>query len=385
MAEKKMQIDEQKLAVDDAELREFQAVDEEEITGDDAITHPFDPTLIRVETLTVTINLLLSRIKEAEIDLSPEFQRKAGIWSAGAQSRLIESLLMRIPLPALYVDGTDDDKWVVIDGLQRLTTLKRFVIDKSLRLTGLEFLTNFTNYTYDDLPRNFQRRIQETQLTVYLISRGTPEEVKFTIFRRINTGGKPLSPQEIRHALNQGPSTRLLEELAMSAEFQAATAGGVANDRMDDREMVLRFLAFTITHYSEYAVQDFDAFLNRSMRQINELPEAEREALKHQFTRAMRAAEAIFGNDAFRKRYNPDHRRMPINKSLFETWSVNLSTLNDAELDMVIERKAQVQEQFIDLMNEREFDAAISQGTGDLAKVRRRFERVHELLREVLA
>jgi len=367
-----------------ADSADRQDVEPEEVTGEDAIQHLFDPTLIRVETLPVTINLLLSRIEEGEIDLSPAFQRKAGIWSEQAQSRSIESLLMRIPLPALYMDGTNEDKWVVVDGLQRLTTLKRFVLDKDLTLSGLEFLTNFKDYTYSELPRNFQRRIQETQLTVYLISRGTTDQVKFTIFRRINTGGKPLSPQEIRHALNQGKSTQLLEELAQTSEFYRATAGGVADDRMDDRELVLRFLAFTIKHYREYTVQDFDAFLNHSMRTINELSDAEIMNLKEQFKRAMRAAESIFGNNAFRKWYREDDRRKSINKSLFEAWSVNLNGLTDEQLATVMSRAQQVQRQFMELMNDRDFDTAISQGTGDVAKVRRRFERIQQLLQEVL-
>lgn len=368
-----------------AQSYDLQEVETEDVTGDDRIKHPFDPTLIRVETKTATINLLLSRIEAGEIDLSPAFQRKAGIWSSKAQSRLIESLLMRIPLPALYIDGTDEDRWVVVDGLQRLTTLKRFVLDKTLHLTDLEFLTDFTNYTYDELPRNFQRRIQETQLTVYLISRGTPEEVKFTIFRRINTGGKPLSPQEIRHALNQGKATILLEELSQSPEFQAATAGGVSDERMDDRELVLRFLAFTMTHYSTYTTQDFDAFLYNAMKIINNLSDIEIDSLKEQFTRSMQAAEQIFGNDAFRKRYREDDRRKPINKSLFESWSVNLNSLSDEQLDTVFSRAQQVRQRFIELMNNRDFDSAISQGTGDVAKVQRRFGLVNQLLQEVLA
>jgi hypothetical protein len=360
-------------------------VESEQVTGEDAITHPFDPTLIRIETLPVTVNLLLSRIEEGEIDLNPEFQRKAGIWKNDVQSRLIESLLMRIPLPAFYIDGTDENRWIVVDGLQRITTLKRFVIDQELKLEGLEFLTNFTGYTYDNLPRNFQRRIQETQLTVYLVSRGTPEEVKFTIFRRINTGGKPLSSQEIRHALNQGKATRLLEELALSPEFLAATANGVSDTRMDDRELVLRFLAFTITPYSNYKVQDFDAFLYNSMKIINELSDAEIDSLKKQFKRAMRAAKDIFGEDAFRKRYHQNDRRKPINKSLFESWSVNLNSLSDEQLDIVLGRKYQVQQKFMELMHNRDFEQAISQGTGDVAKVERRFGLVKHLIQEVLA
>jgi hypothetical protein len=115
-------------------------VEVEDSSGED-ISEPFDPSLIRVETRSMTVDLMMSRITEGEVDLSPGFQRKAGIWTPGAQSRLIESMLIRIPLPAFYVDGTNDDRWLVVDGLQRLTTLKRFVIDKTLALAGLEFLS----------------------------------------------------------------------------------------------------------------------------------------------------------------------------------------------------------------------------------------------------
>lgn len=368
------------------DMSESSGVENEEVTGDDAITHPFDPTLITFETKAMTVELLLKRIELGEIDLNPEFQRKAGIWSDDAQSRLIESLIMQIPLPALYIDGTKgQNMWVVIDGVQRLTTFKRFVIDQDLKLSGLEFLTKLDGYTYKDLPRDFQRPITETMLTIFLIGRGTPDEAKFTIFRRINTGGKPLSLQEIRHALNQGTATKLLEELAQTQEFKDATANGVSDDRMNDRELALRFLAFTIMHYSNYTVQDFDDFLHKSMKTINSLPDTEIEQLKEQFKRTMRAAHHIFQDDAFRKRYHTQDRRKPINKSLFEAWSVNLNKLTDEQLDTVVERADQVRQKFIELMNDRDFDRAISQGTGDVAKVRRRFGQIEQLLQEVLA
>ena len=249
-------------------------VEIEEVSGEDRITSPFDPTLIRVEPRPLTIDLMMARLREDEIDLAPDFQRKAGIWSNQAQSRLIESLLIRIPLPAFYVDATDDERWVVVDGLQRLTTFKRFVVEQSLKLSGLEFLP-LDGKVYDDLPRSYQRRILETQITVFAITRGTPDEVKFTIFRRINTGGKPLSPQEIRHALNQGKITKRLASLAKSAEFQRAVAWGVADDRMEDRELVLRFLTFALIPPTEYKAQDFDGFLNRAMQKMNQMADAE--------------------------------------------------------------------------------------------------------------
>jgi hypothetical protein len=356
---------------------------------DESIIQPFDPELIRVETRPMTIDLLLQRIKYDELNLAPDFQRRGGIWNNRTKSRLIESILIRIPLPAFYMDATDEDQWVVIDGLQRLTTLKMFVNDESLKLCELEFLIQLNNKTFSELPRNLQRRIIETQVTVYLIEKGTPSEVKFNIFKRINTGGLPLSLQEIRHALNQGKSTKFLEKLAGLPEFRQATDGSVDSKRMTDREFILRFLAFVIYPYSEYKATEFDSFLSDVMAEINGMSRQELNDLEMKFSQAMTAAYAIFGNDAFRKRDRPNAARKPVNKALFESWSVNFSKLNHEQIQILIERKDQLKGGFIKLMNDREveprFDSAISQGTGDTRKVKRRFSAIEQLIQEVLA
>jgi hypothetical protein len=370
---------------DDLEISEHQDVDLEE---DESIIHPFDPELIRVETRPMTIDLLLQRIRYEELDLAPDFQRKGGIWNQLTKSRLIESILIRIPLPAFYMDATNEDKWVIIDGLQRLTTLKSFVIDQSLKLSKLEFLTQLDGKTFNELPRNLQRRIIETQITVYLIEKGTPIAVKFNIFKRINTGGLPLSLQEIRHALNQGKSTKLLEKLAESTEFRQVMYGSISGKRMLDREFVLRFLAFVIFPYSEYKATEFDGFLSEVMTVINKMSDLEINDLEVKFKNAMQAADQIFGNDAFRKRFKPYQLRKPINKALFESWSVNLSKLSCEQVAILVERREELKSGFIFLMNERSevpsFDASISQGTGDLSKVKRRFSAIEKLIKEIL-
>ncbi|MEH2446164.1 MAG: DUF262 domain-containing protein [Nostoc sp.] len=184
------------------------------------VTFQYAPEKINIATREPTIEQLLRRIDEEALDLAPEFQRQANIWTLEAKSKLIESILIRIPLPAFYIDATNEDEWVVVDGLQRLSALKYFVIDKSLKLFGLEYLKELNNRTYDELERRYQRRILETQVTVYLIEKGTPLEVKYNIFKRINTGGVRLSNQELRHALNPGQATKILANLASLPEFK---------------------------------------------------------------------------------------------------------------------------------------------------------------------
>jgi hypothetical protein len=152
---------------------------------------------------------------------------------------------------------------------------------------------------YRELPRNLQRRIDETQVTIYVIEKGTPPEVKFNIFNRINTGGLPLSAQEIRHALNQGRATQFLAELARIPEFLRATVYSIRDDRMADRECVLRFVAFLAGPPSQYRSKDFDSFLNERMADLNRMPENELANLRERFRETMRAAWDIFGDDAF--------------------------------------------------------------------------------------
>lgn len=374
-----------------ADNQKLKSLDEEEEFEDDieyeeeiSYPFPFDPNKIRVDSKPMTIDLILKRIKYEEINLAPDFQRHADIWTEKAQSRLIESILIRIPLPAFYIDATDEDKWLVIDGLQRLNTLKKFVIDKNLKLEGLEFLQDLNAKKYDELPRNYQRRIDETILTVYLIQKGTPAKVKFNIFRRINTGGEPLSPQELRHAINPGKANQLLENLAKSTQFKKNTNLSKKREkRMDDQEFVLGFVAFCLTPYQDYPVDEGrDYFLNEAMQKINKISSREEEYIKNTFLKSMDAASKIFGENAFRKIYSNQSKKFPINKALFESWSVSLGKLCDREIQILIEHKEDLKNEFIYYIEkDPSFLKSISQAAN---QVKYRFSIIEKIIKELL-
>ena len=354
---------------------------------DDRIEEPFDPNEIDVRTRTMTVDLLLARLRRGILDLAPDFQRNSGIWREKHKSRLIESLLLRIPLPSFYAAENEDEEWAVVDGVQRLTTIARFVNPESiganpLILRDLEYL-DYNGYSYSDLPGRLQTRLDETEVLIHLIGKATPEEVKFNIFGRINTGGLPLSRQELRHALIPGPARGLLAELAASSDFQRATHGSVRDARMSDREMVLRFLAFRLFEPADYKSQDLDDFLRQAMKQINQLPEDRIAELKADFRWAMGAATEVFGEHAFRKRTREQTTRNPINKALFEAVAVNLAKRSDAELAVLTTNREDVRGRLADLLAESEFNDAISVATGDRGKVRRRFTALDELFTEV--
>lgn len=348
---------------------------------------PFNPKDIDIKTKTMSLDNIIKRLKAGEIDMAPDFQRQGNLWSEEKQSRLIESILIKLPLPAFYFDGSDDDKWLIVDGLQRLSAIKNFVVDKTLRLSGLEFLKKLeipVPPSFDDLPRSYQRQIEEAEIMAYIINPGTPVDVKFNIFKRINTGGLVLTPQEIRHALNQGVPSRFVADLAGMNEFKEATCWVIATDRMLDREFVTRFISFYINSPEDYR-PDLDTFMSNSMGQLNLLSQDELKYVKDNFRESMKLASAIFSRWAFRKVFDIEERRKPINKALFEVWSVELAKLDEAERRLAYDRKDRIFYAFVKLMNKDEnFVGAITSATGDKNRVKYRFATIENLLKQQL-
>ncbi len=363
---------------------------------------PFDAEKISISDKRVPLQTMIRRLKQGTIT-APPIQRGAGIWDDDQQSRLIESLMLKIPVPLFYVaeEAEEEDiNWKVVDGLQRVTAIDRYVLRQEFVLSGLEFLRELEGCKFKDLPQKFQNRIFETEFQFAIINPSTPQNVQRNVFKRLNTGGLPLTAQEIRHALYYGPSAELLAELAQSSDFKKATTGSVNDTRMAGRELILRFFAFLIRGVDSYPKnEDMDDFLSGTMQIINlmpDLPQRElarmlneatnninikyrtHDKLRELFHLAMTRANTLFGAYAFRKAVPTNQRRMrtPINKSLFETWSVFLSEMEDEKYQSILKNK----ERFYSLLESATYSAAnddlgrfISRDSHKLQGVRKRY------------
>lgn len=345
---------------------------------------PYDPSKIDISPKNLALINLISRLENDEINMMPDFQRRAGLWSQTQKSQLIESLILRIPLPAFYFDGSNNDNWIVIDGLQRLTALKEFFVDKTLHLSGMEFLRDLEGVNYNSMPKVYLRRMVETQVICYIINPGAPVNLKYNIFKRINTGGLELAPQEIRHALFQGFATGYLKKLAETKSFLQATGYSISPDRMLDREFVLRFIAFYEFNLNSYN-GSIDEFLNRAMTHLNtkyakDLEYADQ--IQDRFETALNTCYAIFEKFAFRRM--PDQsRRRSISKALFETWTVLVAKLPKDQMELLKKRKHKLVEDYMSMFtNDEEFYKSI--GSGKVAAVKKRFEKISHLIEKVI-
>jgi hypothetical protein len=339
---------------------------EEENTssGVDTIIHPFKPNEIEIETPPFTVGYLIDRIEHNEINMETKFQREGDLWGPEKQSRLIESILLGLPLPAFYFDALPQT-WDIIDGLQRCCSIRNFCVKKTLKLTGLEFL-NMNGMGFDDLDRTLQRSIITRPITVNILKKSTRSAVCI-LFKRLNTGGLALTPQEIRNAAYQGKATEYLEELSIMPEFLNATERKIKTERMEDKDFVCRFIAFYLTDYTEY-MPDLDRFLNSGM----ELLEKENiEPIKQNFKKSLQLATNIFKADAFRKRTDKSANRKPINKAYFEVITVSFSKLNNEDEKLLLHNKELFKDNLIELMKNKRFDNSLkATGTKDSVTIR---------------
>ena len=347
---------------------------------------PYDPKKIRVESKFFPVYQVNDMILDGEIDLSPDFQREFVWTDVQRRSRLIESLLLRIPLPVFYLAQDETGRYQVVDGVQRLTVLRDF-IGNQFRLKNLEYLTDCNGKWFhdmnrpeeDSLDRVYVRRIQQTMLSFNVIDPQTPPMVKYDIFRRLNTGGKELNRQEIRNCFENPRIRGYINQLSRTPEFLRATRHSVSPTRMADRELILRFIAFFLLDTNSSGQtpykNDMDAYLDSTIELLNHLPQTKLDQIKQAFLNAMENAYLLFGDKAFRK-------AKLINKALFLSWSRVLCVYRPSEmkaphlgasLSSALEKEIQENTDYSD---------ALSKGTNDARNLEKSVSVARKLLKE---
>lgn len=295
-------------------------------TGDVESVYP--NAEVRVEKAQYSTMHLKRLVEERkELIIAPDFQRN-DVWSAKQSAELVESILMGIPIPTIYLFEMKDGTKQVVDGRQRISAILNFLNNK-FSLKDLKILPQCNGKKFSELDSKMQGIFEDYQLSFYIIQPPTPERVKYDIFDRVNRGGTRLTNQEMRNALYKGRSTVMLKELAASTVFLNATGGGISSKRMKDQYIILRSIAFYLLKKKQDKVleengesieykSDMDDFLAKTMIFLNEKASKNLlEDCKNTFCRAMDNCFQVLGRDAFRFDSESGNRR-PINMPLFE-------------------------------------------------------------------
>ena len=355
---------------------------EDNTSSCDAITSPFSPNDIRLSTPPMNMGDIIDMIQYHYIDFDTQYQREQNLWSDEDQSRLIESILLGLRLPAFYFEEVSKKKWNIIDGLQRCCAIRNFCVDQTLSLTDMEFLTDFNGRKMDDFPFEIKRDIRMLPVTVNVLGKGVPDDVKYILFKRLNTGGIKLSPQEIRNAVYWGDTINIIREMADFPAFKAATLNAIPTLRKQDMDFVSRFVAFYLIGYENYTEPDLDKFINTCMSNIKKgMYDNKIESMKQNFIKAMNLAAEIFGDDAFRKRTDKASIRNPLNKAYFEVISVAFAKLSDENTRKLLLHKELFKDNLIKEMKENSsYFGAFSGGTAKTESVKKRFSVFNDIL-----
>ncbi len=360
---------------------EVENTDNEIGENDQDIVSPFSVKDIKVTHATVMLPTIINRLNRDEIGI-PSYQRHPNLWTNNQKSRLIESILLKLPLPVFYFDASDPEKWMVIDGLQRISTIRSFFVEKTLKLKELEFLTELNGKKCDDLPIGMQRTIEDTMFVAYQIEAQTPKEVRYSIFNRINTGGLSLKPQEIRQALNQkGKGVEFLIHIVKQDIFKEVV--GISNKRMTGQELVLRFMAFKVLNDKNF--KTMDKFLDLAMEEIDTKSPEELNVLQNKLIKVLEFSNKVLGEKhKFSRSIADEAKNKLVNLSLFDVLTVCFDEITDKDLflknkDFFVRKLKEM------LSNESaDFFVSITKGTSGKWAKDTRFREIRDLIEQTL-
>jgi hypothetical protein len=338
------------------------------------------------------IESLLGKFKRGRLVVQPEFQTNWR-WDNKRASRLIESALLEIPIPTIYLSEDTEGKEYVVDGQQRLTSFFSFIDgklpdEKDFKLVGLKVFTELNGKTFREIAEPIQDKIRYYTVRTITFKKESQEDLKFEIFERLNTGSVSLNDQELRNCIYRGPFNILLRDLSRERDFTYLMGLSKPDKRMKDIELVLRFAAFHHATYLNYK-PPMKKFLNNEAERYQFISEADGLALKKAFKDACAIIKSLLDRHAFKRFYkgdikNPNGHWEPkkFNASLYD---IMMYLFAREDKNKVYQNLDAIRESLIDLMtNDEEFIKSIELSTSSVQAVTTRFDKSRAALQNIL-
>ncbi|OUN77912.1 DUF262 domain-containing protein [Bacteroides sp. An51A] len=342
----------------------------------------FNPDDVDIRLQYISVSQLEKMIETGKLRMpeTEELQRMSNAWNDKERSSFIESIMANLPVQLVYLDGSRTP-WTVIDGLQRISSIHRFVQNK-LVLNGLEYFSKeCEGKSFSSIPFYLRSRIKSTNIVAYVINPGTPNAVKFNIFKRINKIGKQRNREELRNIFFQDSVSKRIAKLAESSEFLQATHKMISQKGMADRELVCRYFAFRLLLPFFGTTENMDDFLDKGMDALSSLFEDDLERETARFKTTMQRCYTVLKDIAF---INLNAAKKRVNKNLFDAFSYTISKLNDNEYQSLLQQVRQFKEKYMQLFEGKGFLCERELRKTSKEAIQKRFDMMSEFVKQFI-
>jgi len=367
------------------EIEKLKNFDDKFSQEEEIVEIPQEVRKINTQAYDKSVSDLYRMMSEGDINLNPEYQRNY-IWDNKRASLLIESIILNVPIPVVYVSQEEDDSWTVIDGLQRLNSIKRF-FDRDFKLTGLQILSELNRSDIKSLNPKALRVLKNGLLRIIVISHDSHEDIKYDVFMRLNRGAVKLNEQELRNCLYRGTLNQTLKELTKNEQFLKLLNLKAPHKRMNDCELILRFLALNgnwnpDTEQIDYYKGRMKTFLNDFMIRNKDINQERIDLYKKTFDETVDKVYSIIGVKAFR-RFNEDgDYETSFNRSIMDVLMTSFSKYPKEQLEA---KKEEINAKLKYLIIEdKEFRDSITIGTSDVKVINYRLKRWYKEISDII-
>ncbi|MEH6692772.1 MAG: DUF262 domain-containing protein [Pseudorhizobium pelagicum] len=334
---------------------------------------PPEQRRLHTETADLTVGSLHQLMGTGKIEV-PEFQR-GYVWTRTQASRLIESLIIQCPIPVVYFSQSPTNNLIVIDGNQRLMSIKLFLND-AFDLQGLTTYPELNGYTWAQLDPRFRDHINNRTIRCITILKDTHPQIKFDVFERLNTGSVKLNGQELRHGVNHGSLMKRVDHLVKNDTWKKLS--GIKSDkRMKGAELILRYLAFR--HARDAYSKPLSGFLDTFTTSHRNVPESKLDAWTGDFIESLELVDYYFGRNAFKIIKQDLTTAGNFNSAIYDAQMIGMAETTSQGLKSLTADRTEVQRAFVDLMSDRNFATSVQRATSDETSVHTRISHTTEL------